>query len=81
MKIHELITELQKLDPNLEVLIAKDAEGNGFSKLETIDSGGHHFDPEDTDQIWHDDDQDDDCADGDECKAPPDAVPCIILWP
>jgi hypothetical protein len=80
MKISELISELQKLDPSLEVLIAKDEEGNGFSKLETIDSG-RHFDPEDTDNVWNDEDQDDDCADDDECKAPDDALPCIILWP
>jgi hypothetical protein len=80
MNISKLISELQKLDPSLEVLIAKDEEGNGFSKLETIESG-HHFDPEDTDQIWNYDDQDDDCAEDDECEAPPGALPCIILWP
>lgn len=55
MKIKNLITELQKLDPNLEVILQKDSEGNGYSPLYGIDYeaiyipestwGGNVYDP------------------------------------
>ena len=31
MKVKELIEELQKLDPELDVILQKDEEGNGFN--------------------------------------------------
>lgn len=31
MKVKELISELQKLDPEAEVVLSKDSEGNNFS--------------------------------------------------
>ncbi len=34
MKIKTLIKELQKLDPDLEVVLASDAEGNSFGILD-----------------------------------------------
>lgn len=34
MKIKSLIKELQKLDPDLEVVLAADPEGNSFGVLE-----------------------------------------------
>lgn len=37
MKIKQLIKKLQKLDPELEVIISSDAEGNCFNYLEDID--------------------------------------------
>lgn len=33
MKVKELIAKLQEQDPNYEVVLSKDAEGNGFSPL------------------------------------------------
>lgn len=36
MKIKKLIKELSELDPELEVWISIDAEGNGFDKVEDI---------------------------------------------
>ena len=33
MKVKELIEELKKVDPEREVIMAKDDEGNGFSPL------------------------------------------------
>lgn len=40
MKVRELIEELQKLDPEMECIIQKDAEGNGFSPLAGADPNG-----------------------------------------
>lgn len=37
MVVSELIKELQKLDPDDTVLVARDSEGNGFSELEYVD--------------------------------------------
>lgn len=33
MKVKDLIKELEKLDPNLQVILQKDGEGNGYSPL------------------------------------------------
>lgn len=38
MTVKELITELQKLDPNRIVIMSKDAEGNGFSPLAELET-------------------------------------------
>ena len=37
MTVAELITELQKVDPNRIVILQKDAEGNGHKLLEGVD--------------------------------------------
>jgi len=37
VKIKELIKQLERLDKDLEVIIAKDPEGNGFNYLQEID--------------------------------------------
>lgn len=37
MKIRDLIEELQNLDPNLEVLLQADAEGNGYDSLRCVE--------------------------------------------
>lgn len=37
MKVKELIEALQKIDPECEVILQKDSEGNGYSPLEDID--------------------------------------------
>lgn len=37
MKVKDLIRELQLIDPELEVIVQKDSEGNGFSPLAGTD--------------------------------------------
>ena len=37
MKVKELIKELEKLNPEMDVILQKDAEGNGFSLLSGVD--------------------------------------------
>lgn len=41
MKVRELIAQLQKLDPELEVIKQKDDEGNDFHRLHTVDDDGY----------------------------------------
>ena len=40
MKVNELIQELSKLDPELEIIMQKDAAGNGYSPLAGADPDG-----------------------------------------
>lgn len=39
MKVKQLINELKKLDPKLEVIMSKDGEGNGYSQLSDLCDG------------------------------------------
>ena len=39
MKVKELILKLQNLDPELEVIIQKDPEGNGYSPMSGAEIG------------------------------------------
>lgn len=41
MKVKDLIKELEKVDPELEVLKAKDDEGNGFHYIEVLDDDSY----------------------------------------
>ena len=40
MKVKDLIRELQLMDPEMEVIMQKDAEGNGYSPLAGADPNG-----------------------------------------
>lgn len=42
MKVKELIEQLKKLDPELEVVKQKDDEGNGFHLLHTVDTDAYY---------------------------------------
>ena len=80
MKVIDLIQRLSDLDPGLEVLIAIDGEGNGFHKLEDINTDSS-YDPEEgyniesirIRELTEDTDPDDVVPEGWE--------PCIVLWP
>lgn len=37
MKVRELIAELQGMDPEWDVILQKDSEGNGYSPLSGVD--------------------------------------------
>jgi hypothetical protein len=39
MTVRELITKLKKLDPNSLVVVAADAEGNGYRPLWLVEEG------------------------------------------
>jgi hypothetical protein len=38
MNVRELSEKLKNLDPNMEVIIQKDSEGNGYSPLDGVDA-------------------------------------------
>lgn len=38
MKVKELIEELKNLPDDMEIILQKDSEGNGYSPLEGVDS-------------------------------------------
>ena len=40
MKVKDLIRELQLMDPEMELIVQKDAEGNGYSPLAGADPNG-----------------------------------------
>ena len=51
MKVKELIAELSKIDPNLEVIMQKDSEGNGYGPLSGADSNCIY----DGEDVWNTD--------------------------
>jgi len=84
MKVREVIEELQKMDPELDVILQKDGEGNGYSpcagasdrcvyRAESTWSGEAHD---------LDDSADDMCLDEDEWEAYKKKHPQVcVLWP
>lgn len=67
MKVKKLIEALSKLNPDLEVILSADAEGNSFSEVEEL--GIYHFNAEDR-EIY----RNDELEDGEELNA-------VVLWP
>lgn len=80
MKIRQLIAELEKLDPELEVIVSTDSEGNGFDEMRVI-SPGYNYNPQDR-EIGISELTEEDINSGytDE-DVMEDGVPCVVLWP
>ena len=87
MTVEDLIKELKALDPNSQVVISKDAEGNGFSPLCELALG--KYDPYNTwDGEWWDQRELDEMAgmDAEDAEAlhgtiSDKAVEAVCLWP
>jgi hypothetical protein len=86
MKVSELIEALKDLPPDLEVVMSKDAEGNGFSPLDGIDDDSVYI-PEST---YHgdvysitdvEDNPEDYGFEDDEWEDVKKTRPCVVLWP
>jgi len=59
MKVRELIEQLQKLDPELQVIKQKDDEGNGFSQIYGLDGDAYSPNPDAYDaEVYASDDVD-----------------------
>lgn len=72
MTVAELIQRLQECDPAAVVVLAKDAEGNGYSPLEEIDAGVYT-----ADTTWGGT-----FTNAGDVGAPPSlAPPAVCLWP
>ena len=48
MTVKQLINKLQKCDPDREVVMSRDAEGNGYSPLDDFWEGAYR-----ADSTWH----------------------------
>lgn len=74
MTVQELINKLEMLDRDALVVMSKDSEGNGFLPLCSLSS--NQFSENESFEL------DRRCLfDTDEADVPPDAVPCVTLWP
>lgn len=78
MKVKELIELLQGQDPEAEVILQKDAEGNGYSPLAGADPSLYRADTTYSGEPLHPDDIEDGYYDDADLAA---AVAAIVLWP
>ena len=80
MKVHELIQQLSNADPDSEVILSRDSEGNGYSPVGTLEMampydswyGGAVYNPSDEDEMLSD------CWTQDEWDELPRVV---VIWP
>ena len=84
MKVKQLIKELKKCNPESEVIVAKDEEGNGFSPLADIDGENCVYTPDSTwsgelfDSRWTPDEA---CLDKKEHAKMLKKKRAVFLWP
>jgi hypothetical protein len=83
MKVKDLIRELQLLDPEMEVILQKDGEGNGYSPLEGVDENCVYieetsYDGYVYDTTWTADEADMDLEEWKEMLNQP---RCVVLYP
>jgi len=80
MKVKELIEELNKVNPELEVLIARDEEGNGFSFLSGFGFGDFEADRWEVEfYSWAKDEDGEEIYPSVEIK--PEDATAICFWP
>lgn len=79
MNVGQLIEYLGKFDPEIRVMIATDAEGNGFWTAEFIDWGFVH--PEDARGFWAEEIIEPDDAEDAESLVEGGYEPRIVIWP
>jgi len=78
MKVKDLLAQLYKLDPELEVKLATDGEGNGFWPLYTVEPAqysSYNVSVYPMPDNWVDEDW------GPIEEAPDDLEEVVILWP
>lgn len=83
MKVKELIEQLQELDPEMECIMQKDSEGNGYSPLAGADPDGIYvadstWSGEVYDSTWTAEDAD---MDEDLWEAMLKKPRCLVLFP
>jgi hypothetical protein len=83
MKVNELIEQLQGMDPEAEVILQKDAEGNGYAPLRGADPEAVYV-PENS---WSGEvydtnlDADDHCLEEEEWQELLKKPRCVVLYP
>lgn len=80
MKVKELIEELSKFDPEAEVILQKDSEGNGYSPLSGADDDAVYQEENSWSGMVYtlSSGHDEACLDQEEFEALPN---CVVLWP
>jgi len=77
MTVKELIDKLKDLPPDMPVVMSKDAEGNGYSPLSTVDRVWYVAESTWSGVIYDDDDLEEAKADG----MADDAEKVVCFWP
>lgn len=83
MKVKDLINALSSIDPDVEVILQKDAEGNGYSPLRGADSEAVYI----ADSTWSgevfstDWSADDACMNEEEWNEIKAKSRCVVLYP
>lgn len=82
MKVRELIEQLQKIDPEREVIMAGDAEGNSYTPLSSLWEGAYRAEMPWFGQVGLESltDEDREAGYGEE-DVIEDGVPAVILCP
>lgn len=83
MKVKELVAELQEMDPDAEVILQRDSEGNGYSPLAGADSDciyvkNNEWDGAVFDTTWTAEDAD---LTEDEWEEMLELPRCVVLYP
>lgn len=83
MKVSELIEALKDLPPEMEVILQKDAEGNGYSPLSGVDPDAIYMEETSwSGEVWSTNwTAEDACMDDDEWESFKKQPRCLILYP
>jgi len=81
MKVKELIESLKKLDPELEVILQRDPEGNGYSPLNDVDGEDVFFGQVDGGMVLSAQDLAEEIENGYLDEDDGTFEPCVVLFP
>ena len=83
MKVKELIKQLKQVDPNCEVIMSSDGEGNNYSPLSSFWQGSYVPSSTCRGEVYYSSLDDDDNIDSEDVRVPGEdgAVSAIILSP
>ena len=84
--VAEMMDILSQMDPNAIVILARDAEGNGYYEFDSIDSDGTMYIP---DRLGHGeikyavltDEMKDNGYGSDDLAETGQGIPCVVLYP
>lgn len=78
MKVKELMKKLNKLDPESEVYLLKDPEGNGFNKPYYVDGNCVYYNEDIYSLSWSASDA---CLEEDEWDRLKSQIKCVVISP
>lgn len=83
MNVKELIEELSKLDPEAQVILQRDPEGNGYSPISGAEEAPFIQDGRDIEVYDYEYTAEDNCMEEDEWEEIKNSKEnkCVIIWP